>query len=60
MQKNSSPHSLKGCGVMLLKFENEMCEKTLLLHAFFGQICQGWFLVKFIDIFAIWSIIGFV
>lgn len=60
MQENSSPHSRRGCGAMLLKFANEICEKTLLLHDFSGRICQGGFLVKFIDIFTIWSIIGFV
>ena len=60
MQENSSPHSLKGCGAMLLKNANERSEKTLLLLAFSGQICQGALLVNFIDIFTIWSIIGFV
>ena len=60
MQKNSLPRSRFDCGALLLLTEDKTGEKILLLHTFFGQICQGVVLVKLIDIFTIWSIIDFV
>lgn len=60
MKEYSSPHSLSGCGAMPLQIADKTDGKILLLHTFFGQICQGVVLVKLIDIFTIWSIIDFV
>lgn len=45
------------CGALLLHIADEIRRKVLLPQTFFEQICQGVILVKFIDIFAIWSII---
>lgn len=60
MQKYTMPRDLFGCGALLLQIVGKTWEKILLLRTFFGQICQGVFLVKYIDIFLIWSIIDFV
>ena len=57
MQKYTMPRDRFGCGALPLQNVGKTRGKMLLLHTFFGQICQGAVLVNFIDIFAIWSII---
>lgn len=51
------PRGQTDCGALLLYIADEIHRKVLSSQTFFGQICQGVILVKFIDIFAIWSII---
>ena len=60
MQKYTMPRDRFGCGAFPLQNAGKTRAKILLLRTFSGQICQGVVLVKFIDIFAIWSIIDFV
>ena len=60
MQKIQHPTACPAVGCFRCGLRIKPVKKILLLHTFFGQICQGVFLVKFIDFLFVWSIIDFV